>query len=142
MKTIFNFKNKQQFKELERKAYDGTIDVSSFPPAEYMYFSELRKIYYAFKFEGLPKAEAAKQKELLLCRYRSALKEHENYCEVYRAYQANIRKAGMLISQINKSDNIQEIAVLACEALGLMMDENTFAVRMKKRMEELQCTKN
>ena len=60
MKIILNFKDTDTFRKLERQAYDGTLDVSDFPSAEYMYFSELRKIYYAFKFENLPEEEASK----------------------------------------------------------------------------------
>ena len=44
MKIILNFKNPDEFKRLEHQAYNGTLDVSDFPPAEYKYFSELRKI--------------------------------------------------------------------------------------------------
>lgn len=66
MKIILNFKDGNTFHRLERQAYDGTVDVSDFPPAEYKYFSELRKIYYAFKFEGLAKSDAEKQKAVLL----------------------------------------------------------------------------
>ena len=36
MKTILNFKNPDEFKQLERQAYNGTLDVSDFPPAEYI----------------------------------------------------------------------------------------------------------
>ena len=138
MKTILNFKNPDEFRMLERQAYDGTIDVSDFPPAEYMYFSELRKIYYAFKFEGLPKEEASQKKQILLSRYHDAVAEHEKYCEVYREYQSNILRADTLISEINKAESIHEIAVLACTVIGLMRGERTFAKRMKHKMEELQ----
>ena len=138
MKTILNFKNPDEFKQLERQAYNGTLDVSDFPPAEYMYFSELRKIYYAFKFDGLSKEEASRKKQILLRRYHEAVSEHEKYCEVYKEYQGNILRAGTLISEINKAKSIHEIAVLACTAIGLMQGERTFAERMKHKMEDMQ----
>ena len=138
MKIILNFKNPDEFKRLERQAYNGTLDVSDFPPAEYLYFSELRKIYYAFKFEGLSKGEASHKKQILLRRYHEAVSEHEKYCEVYKEYQGNILRAGTLISEINKAKSIHEIAVLACTAIGLMQGERTFAERMKHKMEDMQ----
>ena len=138
IKIILNFKNPDEFKHLERQAYNGTLDVSDFPPAEYMYFSELRKIYYAFKFEGLSKEEASRKKNILLRRYHEAVSEHEKYCEVYKEYQGNILRAGTLISEINKAKSIHEIAVLACTAIGLMQGERTFADRMKHKMEDMQ----
>lgn len=138
MKIILNFKDAATIKKLERQAYDGTIDVSDFPPAEYMYYSELRKIYYAFKFEGLSREEASRRKQILYRRYQDAVSEHERCCEVYREYQNNILRAGTLISQINKSQNIHEIAVLACTAIGLMQGERTFAPLQIRKMEGLK----
>ena len=46
MKT--DFSNSAVWKSLEKQAYQGTIEISDFPPVEYKYFSELRQIYYAF----------------------------------------------------------------------------------------------
>ena len=78
MKIALNFKDKNTFRKLERQAYDGTIDVTKFPPAEYRYFSELKKLYYAFKFEELPKEEASRKKRILLKLYKEAISEYEN----------------------------------------------------------------
>ncbi len=135
MKTILNFKDKDTFRKLERQAYDGTIDVTKFPPAEYKYFSELHKIYYAFKFEGLSKEEAAYKKQLLYRRYHEDISKHKNKIMVYKQYQNNIRIAGMNISKIEKSYDATEIALLACESLGAMMGEDTFYSRQKRKLE-------
>lgn len=134
MKIILNFKDKDTFHRLERQAYDGTIDVSDFPPAEYKYFSELRKVYYAFKFEGLAKSDAEKQKAVLLGHYREDLQEHENRLEVYRRYQKNIRQSEMLCTAIQKSRDIAEIALLACKAISLMTGEQTFAKLQERKI--------
>lgn len=136
MKIILNFKDTETFRRLERQAYDGTIDVSDFPPAEYKYFSELHKIYYAFKFDGLAKSDAEKQKAVLLGRYREDLQEHENRLEVYRRYQENIRQSEMLCTAIQKSNYIAEIALLACKAISLMTGEPTFAKLQERKITE------
>lgn len=136
MKTILNFKDRDTFHRLERQAYDSTIDVSDFPPAEYKYFSELRKVYYAFKFEGLAKSDAEKQKAVLLGHYRENLQEHENRLEVYRRYQENIRQSEMLCTAIQKSSDITEIALLACKAVSLMTGEPTFAKLQERKITE------
>lgn len=136
MKTILNFKDKETFRRLERQAYDGAINVSDFPPAEYKYFSELRKIYYAFKFEGLAKSDAEKQKAILLRKYNDDLSEHENKLEVYRHYQENIRQSEMLCTAIQKSHDVTEIALLACKAISLMTDEPTFAKLQERKITE------
>jgi hypothetical protein len=137
MKTHINFNDSDTRKRLERQAYDGTIDVADFPPAEYMYFSELRKIYYDFKFEGLSKEDAENRKHMLLRRYNEAAAERENFRRVYREYQDNIRRAGGLIAQIHKSQDIREIARLACTAIGLMQGDSAFAQFIEKKLEGL-----
>ncbi|MCM1007938.1 MAG: hypothetical protein NC485_08390 [Ruminococcus flavefaciens] len=136
MKTVINFKDIDTFCKLERQVYDGTIDVSDFPPAEYKYFSELRKIYYAFKFEGLAKSDAEKQKSVLLCHYHEDLQEHKNRLEVYRHYQENIRQSEMICTAIQKSNDITEIALLACKAVSLMTGEPTFAKLQERKITE------
>lgn len=138
MKNKFNFNDKDDFLRLERLTYDGTLDYSDFPPPEYRYFAELRKVYHAFKFEELTKDNAEKQKAVLLCRYREDLLEHENRLEVYRKYQENVRKSELLQSAVNKSHNVAEIAILACQAISLMTNEPTFAKIQEKKIRGLK----
>lgn len=136
MKIALNFKDKNTFRKLERQAYDGTIDVTKFPPAEYRYFSELKKLYYAFKFEKLPKEEASRKKRILLKLYKEAISEYENRLNVSRQYQEHIRIAELNLSKIEKSHDVYEIALLACESLGAMMGEDTFYNRQKQKIME------
>lgn len=136
MKIILNFKNKGTFQRLERQAYDGTIDVTKFPPAEYKYFSELQKIYYAFKFKGLSREDASHRKQILFRKYSEDISEHDRCIAVYAQFQENIRKAGENISRIEKSHDVTEVALLACETLGLMMGENSFYGRQKRKWQD------
>lgn len=136
MKIALNFKDKNTFRKLERQAYDGTIDVTKFPPAEYRYFSELKKLYYAFKFEKLPKEEASRKKRILLKLYKEAISEYENRLNVSRQYQEHIRIAELNLSKIEKSHNVSEIALLACESLGAVMGEESFYNRQKRKILE------
>ena len=137
MKTQINFNDSDTRKRLERQAYDGTVEVADFPPAEYMYFSELRKIYYDFKFNELSKEDAENRKRKLLRRYNEAVAEYENFRRVYREYQDNLRRAGTLIAQINKSESTEKIAELACTVIGLMLGDDSFTPRIKKKLEAL-----
>lgn len=136
MKTILNFKDKDTFHKLERQAYDGTIDVTKFPPEEYKYFSELTKIYYAFKHEGLSKEEASRNKQILFRHYQEDISEHEHRLMVYKKYQEHIRIAEKNLSKIYKSHDISEIALLACESLGAMMGEDSFYNQQREKILE------
>jgi hypothetical protein len=135
LKIILKFTDKDTFQKLERQAYDGTIDVTNFPPAEYKYFSELKKLYYAFKFEDLSKEDASRRKQILLRKYNEDVSEHDKRLAVYSQFQESIRKAGENISRIEKSHDTTEIALLACEALGLMMGETSFYGRQKRKLQ-------
>lgn len=136
MKIVLNFKDEDTFRKLERQAYDGSVDVSQFPPAEYKYFSELTKIYYAFKYEGLSKEDASRKKQILYKHYQEDISEHEHRLMVYRNYQNNIRIAELNLAKIEKSHDVTEIALLSCEIVGAMMGESTFYNRQKQKILE------
>lgn len=136
MKIILNFKDADTFHKLERQAYDGTVDVTNFPPAEYKYFSELKEIYHSFKFEGLSKEDASRKKQILFRHYQEDISEHEHRLMVYKKYQEHIRIAEMNLSKIEKSHDVTEIALLACESLGAMMGEGTFYNRQRQKIME------
>ncbi|MDE5584692.1 MAG: hypothetical protein K2J08_13465 [Ruminococcus sp.] len=138
MKNKFDFNNPEDFRCAERLTYDGTLDVSDFPSPEYRYFAELRKIYHAFKFEELTKANAEKRKSILLRRYREDSEEHRYRLEVCRQYQDNIRTAGMLMTDIQKSHDIREIAETAVRAIGLMTGDETFIKTNLAKLEALR----
>lgn len=134
MKNKFNFNDKDDFLRLERLTYDGTLDYSDFPPPEYKYFAELRKIYHAFKFEGLSQENAERQKKSLLIEYRRYL-ENFDYCHsVWKKYQDNIKVSEMLKTEIQKSYDIHDIASTAIQAVGLMTHDEVF---IKTNLEKL-----
>ena len=115
--------------ELERQAYDGTVNLPPLPPAAYKYFSELTAIYHAFRFDGLPKPEAENRKKLLRAAYDLQVLEIRQAREVYAQYQANIKTAELRMSEIEKSQDVHEIARRACEIVGLLTGDESFYPR-------------
>lgn len=138
MKNKFDFKNPEDFRRLERLTYDGTLDYSEFPPPEYKYFSELRKVYHAFKFEGLSQETAQRQKKSLLIDYRRYIETFDNARKTYAERQNNIRVAEMLMTHIQKSEDIHDIASTAVKIIGLMTHDEVFAGTNLKKLEESQ----
>lgn len=138
MKIKTDFNNPEDFRRLERLTYDVTLDYSDFPPPEYKYFAELRKIYHAFKFEGLSQEVAERQKKSLLIEYRRYL-ENFDYCRsVWGKYQDNIKISEMLMTKIQKSHDIHEIAETAVRAVGLMTHDETFIKTNLAKLEALK----
>lgn len=138
MKIKTDFNNPEDFRRLERLTYDGTLDYSDFPPPEYKYFSELRKIYHAFKFDGLSKEQAECQKKSLLIDYRRYLENFTQAVRTYGNYQDNIRQSEMLMTRIQKSHDIHEIAETAVRAVGLMTHDEVFIRTNLAKLEALR----
>lgn len=132
----YDFNDPEHFKKLERQAYDGTIDVTGFPPAAYRYFDSLRKLYAEYKYDDLSKAEAQAAKQKLLADYREASEAYELFRAVYRDHQKNIVKAKSLLSDIEKSHDVREIALRACKCIGLMTGDREFAKQQAKKIME------
>ena len=138
MKNKFDFKNPEDFRRAERLTYDGTLDYSDFSPPEYKYFSELRKIYHAFKFEGLSQEDAEHQKKALLIDYRKYLENFDYCASVWGKYQDNIKISEMLKTDIQKSHDIYDIAVTAVRAVGLMTHDASFIKTNTAKLEALK----
>lgn len=135
MKMKIDFKNPEDFRRLERLTYDGTLDYSEFPPSEYKYFSELRKIYHAFKFEGLSQQLAERQKKALLIEYQRYLETVENARKTYADWQGNIKVSEMLMTKIQKSHDINEIASTAIQIIGKLTHDDVFINTNLKKLE-------
>lgn len=131
----FDFNDPEDFKKLEKMAYDVTIDISRFPPAAYRYFDQLRIIYAEYKYDNLPKEVAASRKAKIFSDYKETISAYEQWRSVYKAYQDNIRKAGTLMNDIEKSNTTEDIALLACEVIGIMTGDESFAPRQKKKLK-------
>ncbi|MDE6849443.1 MAG: hypothetical protein K2O29_11660 [Ruminococcus sp.] len=138
MKNKFDFNNQEDFRRAERLTYDGTLDYSDFPPPEYRYFAELRKVYHAFKFEGLSQENAERQKKSLLIDYRKYLENFTNAVQTYKSYQNNIKVSEMLKTDIQKSHDIHDIAVTAVQAIGLMTHDESFIKTNTAKLEALK----
>lgn len=133
MKT--DFSNPAVWKSLEKQAYSGTIEISGFPPVEYKYFSELRQIYYAFKFEGLSRPDAEKQKTKLFRQYQSEKNTYDNYFQFVKDWNSNIGKSEFLRSQIAKSSDFAEKYRLAVECIGALTGDTVFTRTELEKLE-------
>lgn len=131
-----DFKNEDVFRKLESECYTGTLPYEQFPAAEYRYFSRLRKIYYDYKFGGLPKEKAEEMKAVIYADYKTDAERDGLIAKVYAEYQDNIRMAGTLRSEIDKADNAADKLRLALECIECMTGEVGFAKRNLEGVEK------
>lgn len=133
---IYDFNNPEHFSQLEKQAYNGTVDVSGFPPAAYRYFDSLKKIYEQYRLENLSKEQAENKKRILLSQYRETIAAYEKFRAVAVEHQDNIRRLGTLLSDIEKSQTAEEIALKACECLQILTGDTSFLKRQENKIRE------
>ena len=127
---IADIKNKEEFKRLEKEAYYGILDVSSFPAAEYKYFDTIMKIGYEYRHEGMPKDFCAERESSAYKNYLEDVKIRESRQRYWREHQDNIIKSGNLRSKIQKAKNVEEKLKFSLECIELMTGEQGFAKRI------------
>lgn len=115
----------EQFKKLERQAYDGCIDLDKLPAAEYRYFDRLRRLYHKYKFEGMSQEYAEKMKGIAYNEYLHDRAERERMRCAYAQFQHNIKLVQELKAEINKAALEDKLAP-ALKAVGLLTGDEVF----------------
>ncbi len=110
MKPRVNLNDPDTWRNLERQAYDGTVDTKPLPPAAYKYFTELTALYYAYRTGAIPRDEAERCKRTLHMEYDRNVAKEKDIAQIYCRYQDAIRTAGTLTREIEKSVSVFEIA--------------------------------
>lgn len=124
----------QELKKLERQAYDGSINVDPLPAPEYRYFDRLRRLYEKYKFDKMPREFAERMKRIAYSEYMQDIEERKRYTSMYAQYQYNIKQAGTLRSELEKSDDIYDIADKAVRIVGLLTGDTGLRERMKGKL--------
>lgn len=122
------------WEQLEKEAFDGTIDMNSIEePEKRAYFASLEQLYLAFRAGAIDRISAERKKSDLLEKYRRATSPEY---EVYRKYQDAIRKAEMLMSKCEKAQTAEEIAEIAVQIVSLLTGEGSFAPRQIRKIRK------
>lgn len=95
----------------------------------------LRALYQQYRNGSLEKEQAKTEKNKIISKYNLYESERINMLEVYKYHQENIRKASTLLSDIEKSENINDIAVKACEVIGCMTGDKGFLKRQEVKIK-------
>lgn len=108
------------WEELESQAFGCVENISALSPEEQLCYQELTTFYSPGH---------------IVQTYENWEQTHENRKQVYVQYQEAVRKAGTLISEIEKAQTADEIARLACQAIGLMTGDDSFYPRQMQKLE-------
>lgn len=135
---ITEHKDSDYFKELKTKCWeaasnDKEIDFSELPPPEYKYFSELYWLYNDLSHKKISKEEAVKRDRVNYKEFVEYADKQLDYIHGRIIINDNIRKAGTLLSRIEKSNRVEDIALLSAEAIGLMTGDEGFLKRVQTK---------
>lgn len=126
-----------RIKEIELSAAKGQ-PLPKHPTApEMCLYTALRALYKSYHKQEISKETAQAEKRRIIgeCEHYEA--EYVAWTAAAKYYQDNIRKAGTLLSQIEKSEHVRDIALLSAEAIGLMTGDDGFLKRVRKRINEI-----
>lgn len=136
--TIIDYKDSDWFQKLKTHIWncasnDEEINLSKLQPHEYKYFSELYFLYNDLHHKRIEQEEAKKRDKENYKEYVDYSNAQVDYFHVMSIINDNIRKAGTLTSEIEKTEDIGKIALLACDVIGLMTNDKGFLNRQKRK---------
>ena len=135
-KTLPDFKDPDIWNGLKKQCYDGGLIYNDFPADEYKYFDRLRTVYLEYQANVFSKSEAAERERLLLKEYQQSKQTAARSLEVYREYQANIKRLDSLRIEINKAQTVEGKLRAALEIVGIVTGDGDFANRNLKGIDE------
>ena len=135
-KTLPDFGDPDIRNGLKKQCYDGRLIYKDFPADEYKYFDRLQMIYREYKAGDIRKSEAEAQERMLLKEYQQAKQTASRSLEVYREYQANIKRLDNLCIEINKAQTTEGKLRAALEIVGIVTGDGDFMKRNMKGIDE------
>ena len=134
----FNTLTKDEFRGLERKAWNGTLDFSKFPAPEYKFFNTVQALGYRCRHGNIP-AELLKD-DIRDARdiYRHEREQLTYNIEAERKYHNARLRARELVNAIYKTNTKDGKLRFALECIELLIGEGGFAARNLKYLEDDQ----
>jgi len=121
--------------EISKLAW-GKKSAKGLNAAEQLLLLLLTELYNSARKGIISKDDAIKRKVQIVAECEKYENAHNEYLNVYKAYQDNIKKGHDLIDSIEKAKDIFEIAAHACELVGLYTNDENFAKRQSKKFKE------
>ena len=139
-KILPDFGDPDIWNGMKKQCYSGKLIYKDFPADEYKYFDRLQMIYREYRAGDIPKSEAEAQEQQIIKEYRNAKQTASRSLEVYREYQANIKRFDSLRIEINKADTVEGKLRAALEIVGIVTGDGDFMRRNLKGIDEIDRT--
>lgn len=99
-------------------------------------YTALRALYESYHSKKITRDLAQVEKRKIISHCERYEAEYIAWTAAAKFYQDNIRKTGTIISDIEKSHDIKEIALKACECIGFMTGDDEFLKRQEAKIKE------
>ena len=107
-------------------------DIRELAPAEYKFLDLYRELIMEYKQGNKTKKECREIGKLLRKEYEENKQTAARSLEVYRDYQANIKRLDSLRIEINKAQTVEGKLRAALEIVGIVTGDGDFANRNLK----------
>ena len=128
-KILPDFGDPDIWNGLKKQCYSGKLIYKDYPADEYKYFDRLQMIYREYRAGDIRKKDAEAEERLLLKEYQQAKQTASRSLEVYRQYQANIKRLDSLRIEINKAQTVEGKLRAALEIVGIVTGDGDFTRR-------------
>lgn len=136
MKHInFDELSADEFRELERSAWNGVLDFAEFPAAEYKFFDTVRTIGYRHRHEKYPMDFCKQDIEKARKVYEKEAEQLHYNLEANRIYQEAKIRSRELVNRIYKADNLADKLDAALMCVELLTHEAGLRDRNLKYLE-------
>ena len=121
------------FEELSKLAYKGEQLSDLAILADRYMFLKLVDLYDSFAKGKYDKEECVKIKNKFKMEYNQLIKEHDRDMECHREYLANSRKNDVLLAQLEKSHDKDEMLEVCLKVISnCVNDQNLYTRNIKK----------
>ena len=125
-----------RIKEIELSAAKNRPLPQYMTTPEICLYTSLRALYGSYRRQEIAREAAQVEKRKIISQCQRYDEEYAYWKEAAGRCQENIRRVGTLLSDIEKSENIRDIALKACEAIGYMTGDEEFLKRQKSKFKE------
>ena len=122
--------------QVEISADPVNVDISSLDPTEYKFLDLYRQLIVEYKQGVKTLDECRESGKLLRKEYENNKQTAARSLEVYREYQANIKRFDSLRIEINKAAALKEKLRAALEIVGIVTGDGDFMRRNLKGIDE------
>ena len=111
-------------------------DIRELAPAEYKFLDLYRELIMEYRQGSKTKSECQEIGKLLRKEYEGNKQTASRSLEVYREYQANIKRLDSLRIEINKAQTVEVKLRAALEIVGIVTGDGNFMRRNLKGIDE------